>query len=277
MKLKSGCTALFLFLVMAVCMVLASAALAAEKETPQDHVCGQCHGNENFKINVYGKQVSLYVNQTRFVQSVHGSLGCVSCHPEASIVPHQQVETAPETNKCFTCHLQSKKDYLQGVHALDNGAGAQCSDCHGTHYVQPARGPKSLVNRMNIASTCSSCHQGVVAESYAESFHGKAVSLGSTKAATCVDCHGPHKILGPENPGSTVAEANVPQTCAKCHQSPQANFANGKEHFALEPVGAGAPMYFTFKFFTWLTIITITLLIIHIELELFSRLRSKRS
>lgn len=280
LKLSGVPKTVLLLTLLAVVSLIAPVALAAQENSSKDQACLQCHGNGDFKVQQDGKEISLYVDYEQFQASVHAGFGCISCHPEATNIPHQQASTKIETleeSKCFACHSEAKKDYLQGSHAFNDGAGAQCTDCHGEHNVQRVEDAASPVNRMNIAETCTSCHQGVVKESYAESFHGKAVSLGSLEAASCVDCHGSHAILGPDNPLSPVAKANIPQTCAKCHNSPQANFADGKEHYALEPTGEGAPMYFTLKFFTWLTIITITLLIIHIELELFRKLRSLSS
>ena len=72
-----------------------------------------------------------------------------------------------------------------------------------------------------------------------------------------------------------VAESKIPSTCAQCHLYPRENFAKGKEHAVLAPRGPGAPMYWTLKFFTWLTILTMIALILHIEVELFGKLRRK--
>lgn len=127
--------------------------------------------------------------------------------------------------------------------------------------------------RNNIVDTCSKCHDHKILESYQESFHGKAVALGSKKAANCVDCHGSHEILGPKEPFSKVAKANVPKTCAKCHYKAEPNFANGIEHWTFERGGPGEPMYWTLKFLVWLTIGTIAVFFVHLELDLYRRLR----
>ncbi|MCO5387667.1 cytochrome c3 family protein [Desulfosporosinus sp.] len=96
-------------------------------------------------------------------------------------------------------------------------------------------------------ATCTSCHKGLVTDSYARSFHGKAVHLGSQKSASCADCHGAHDILGQDNPHSKVAKENIPETCASCHGEASSGFSEGEEHFELTPAGAGAPMQASFS------------------------------
>ncbi|MHB1126667.1 MAG: cytochrome c3 family protein, partial [Bacillota bacterium] len=169
---------------------------------------------------------------------------------------------------CLACHTNiDAQKYEQSAH------GAQsCVNCHLGRDTIPHQAEK-LSRAESQVNTCLNCHQGEVSESYRESFHGRATFMGSTRAATCVSCHTNHYITGPDNPASTVSKENTPQTCSKCHEQSPANMAEGKEHFVLAAQGPGAPMYYTYKFFTWLTIITVTLLIIHIELELYRRLR----
>jgi len=48
------------------------------------------------------------------------------------------------------------------------------------------------------------------------------VAAGVLDAATCIDCHGEHRILAPGNPQSPVYLANVSQdTCSRCHGDTQ--------------------------------------------------------
>jgi len=269
---------------MLLCLIFVMAgttvAFAAENTGNfTNETCLQCHGAKNFSVEREGKTKSLYIAGKEFEQSIHGTNACTTCHASITSIPHKNVVYGQElafqvAEQCEACHADINVDYRASVHGQLKAKGEQtalCADCHGSHDVRKKEDPKSLVHRNNITRTCTKCHDGEVAESYAESFHGKAVYLGSTGAATCADCHTGHRILGPEDPKSTVSKANLPETCAKCHFKAQSNFAKGKEHWTFEPSGPGAPMYWTLKFFTWLTIITITLLIIHIELELLRK------
>lgn len=210
--------------------------------------------------------------------SVHGKNTCTTCHAQQTKVPHDV--SAAGTNKtsqlnenCAACHAEVAGKWRQSVHAEKGTAG--CTSCHRVHSSKEEQFPRLLTGKTTEA-VCTSCHAGEVMASYKESFHGKATSLGSTKAPTCASCHGEHNILGPGDPNSPVASVNIPTTCAKCHQGATENLAVGREHFSIQPTGPGAPMYFTYKFFTWLTIATITLLIIHIELELYRKYMTSR-
>lgn len=245
-------------------------AFAASSTNEQ---CLQCHGDPNLSIKKDGIIKSLYVDGEAFQNSAHGFGKCISCHPGTDSFPHEKSADPQRVvqDACSTCHPNEVKEYNKSSHAT---GAATCADCHDTHYSQKLKDLPVGQQLQKHVETCGQCHQGRVWESYQESFHGKAVSLGGTKVPSCVSCHGAHAIVGPDDPTSPVAKANVPNTCATCHKEPQANMAAGAEHFLLEKEGPGKPMFYTFKFFTWLTIITITLLIIHIELELFRRLKN---
>jgi len=265
---------LFLLSVLAV-MVLclgwgtsdAAAAPAANEQ------CLQCHGNPDFKIEKDGITKSLYVNIETFQNSVHGFATCNSCHPGTETFPHDKTAAAMP-DSCSTCHPNEVAEYQKSSHAQ---GFASCVDCHGDMHSGQKQKDLPVAQKLQMhVETCGRCHEGRVLESYLESFHGKAVTLGGTNVPSCVTCHGAHAVTGPDVPASPVAVANIPNTCASCHPEPQANMAAGTEHFVLAPEGPGKPMYYTFKFLTWLTIITITLLIIHIELELFRRLRNAK-
>lgn len=169
---------------------------------------------------------------------------------------------------CRLCHGDKGLHIDSSVHRV-----LSCTSCHTDIKSFPHPEGASLDKKESVAS-CTSCHKGQITESYAESFHGKAVHLGSLKAAACVDCHGTHDILGKDNPDSKVAKENIPETCGSCHGQVSPGFAEGKEHYQLASFGAGAPMYYTAKFFVWLTMIVITALVIHIELQLFQNLRT---
>lgn len=265
-------------IVMAIFLALVPAVAFAEEGSQGQKTaqCLQCHGQPQLSAEVDGKKVSLYVDQKQLQATAHAGLDCTSCHQGKDKLPHEGVKYGLALSRevqaaCQTCHTGVARDYQKSIHAQTGVA--TCSSCHGSHDILKVGDPASKAHVKNLPKTCGTCHEGRVIESYEESFHGKAVSLGSTRAASCVSCHGSHDILPQDDPASRVAKANIPQTCAQCHSQAQANFAAGMEHFELAPAGPGMPMYYTFKFFTWLTIVTVTLLIIHMELELYRRLK----
>lgn len=266
-RVRAGYRLLWLSFAALVILIVLSPVAFGQESSGQVDQCLTCH-----TYSTEGKQSAADAAKA-FAQSAHGQLACQACHEGQKAVPHPPGQAATE-QVCEGCHQTQSNEYRQSVHGQ---RGIGCQSCHGNIHTFPVSATgNSPVARRQVATTCGRCHEGRVTESYRESFHGKAVALGSSQAATCVSCHGSHNILGPADPRSAVAKANVPQTCAKCHREANANFAAGQEHFELAPEGSGLPMYYTFKFFTWLTILTITLLIIHMELELWRRLRDLR-
>lgn len=239
--------------------------------------CLRCHGASGLKTKMDGKIVSLYVNEGEYLVSQHGTNRCTSCHRDITDYPHvgaltgEKMRTAIDNN-CRDCHRDVNAVCSNSVH----GNKVRCSACHGVHNIRKKEDAQALIAKQQLPHTCtaSGCHNGRIKESYEESFHGKAVLLGSQKAASCVDCHGAHDINGPALAASPVNKVNTPKTCAKCHFRAEPNFASGKEHFLLEKEGDGAPMYYTLKFFVWLTIIVVTLLIIHMQLELYRKYKN---
>jgi len=280
MKLKTSVFLLAVLLATAGFAFMAADPAAAAGTA--DEQCLKCHANPNLNPVASENHRSLQVDPGVLEDSVHGFADCTSCHSEGvDVYPHEKVVYGHELeqqvmeNACGQCHTQVMEEYLQGPHG--QFGTPNCLDCHGSgHQIQPVTSELSPLEGKAGVETCSSCHKGTVLESYAESFHGKAVNLGSTKAATCADCHGGHAVFGPDNPASPVAAQNVAQTCASCHGNAAQGFAQGVEHFELKPEGNGLPMYYTLKFFTWLTIVVMVLLILHIILELFHRLKSSR-
>ena len=128
----------------------------------------------------------------------------------------------PTVDDCLTCHsdatlsheVNGKKVSLhvdpQAFKDSIHGSMFTCVDCH-TDVKSPAHEttPKRI--------TCATCHADEQA-AYDRSFHGEAVQIGNTGAATCVDCHGsPHELLPAGDPKSRVYHANIPATCGACH------------------------------------------------------------
>ncbi|NLC76447.1 MAG: hypothetical protein GX750_02370 [Clostridia bacterium] len=265
---------LFLVAVLVFCFAPLAYASSGSQSNEQ---CMMCHGNPEFSIEQDGKTKSLYVDQDALANSVHGFSACTSCHPGSDALPHPETVKMDRTkiaDSCSTCHAGVVEEYKLSLHSKGI---ATCTDCHGGgHAIQKESQLPISQQLQNHVETCGKCHQGRVLQSYQDSFHGIGVYLGGTNVPSCVTCHGAHAALGSDDPASPVATANVPQTCSTCHEGSPANMAAGTEHFLLEKEGPGKPMFYTFKFFTWLTIITITLLIIHIELELFRRFRDSK-
>lgn len=194
--------------------------------------CAECHADEvkEFAASIHGQAAA---------KGDHDAPKCVSCHGsihevKASSEPDSTIARKNLADTCAKCHSDPAflsrhmiplahpvESYKQSVHGRAVAAGhekaADCSDCHGSHDIYPARDARSRVNHWKVADTCAQCHREIGRE-YKESVHGVAVKAGVGDAPVCVDCHGEHLIVEPGNPSSPVNAANVSsQTCGRCH------------------------------------------------------------
>jgi cytochrome b subunit of formate dehydrogenase len=217
----------------ALFLLFALTHAARAEQKPKDADCLACHSDSTLTMEANGKQVSLYVDESKLKHSIHGDLfACVDCHTDVKGLIHA---SAPKKITCAQCHADAQESYSHGLHSKAVQAGqtaaANCQDCHGgAHEILGADDPKSPVNHSNIPVTCGRCHgqkflvasNGESAQSfvsYQESVHGLAVEKGSKKAAVCTDCHGAHEILPANDQKSPIYKFNVPATCGKCHSA----------------------------------------------------------
>lgn len=144
----------------------------------------------------------------------------------------QQLAAVQDTSYgCLRCHADKRRSFMQGVHSERD---IQCHNCHGGDPRAVDTGPAHRGSRFDpasktdIARLCSSCHSdpdqmrqyGLPAGEMAEfrtSRHGQVLFQGNADAPTCTDCHDAHTILRATDARSTIHPANIPATCAKCH------------------------------------------------------------
>jgi len=225
-------------------------------EPQASSTCAACHGTHDVvKPAVRGTELCAACHATevkQYAASIHGraharkngdAATCLSCHGATHEVlaasdPYSRVSKANLPDTCGHCHsnpaLAEKylfavarpvEAYRQSVHgrAIQQGnlRAAACNDCHGVHDILPSSDPRSRIWKQKVAATCGACHAAIY-EVYRDSIHGQAVAAGVFDAATCIDCHGEHRILAPGNPESPVYLANVSQaTCSRCHADTQ--------------------------------------------------------
>ncbi len=144
-------------------------------------------------------------------------------------------------SSCITCHRELTPDLVAGfsddVHADKQ---ISCDGCHGGNpllqdekAMSPEEGFIGVPKRpADVGPFCARCHSkpeymngfvpGISTDQlsqYALSGHGQALSRNpfDKNVATCVSCHGVHKIRAAKDPLSPVYAVNVPETCNKCH------------------------------------------------------------
>jgi cytochrome b subunit of formate dehydrogenase len=205
--------------------------------------CLDCHGDPDLAASdSTGKEVSLYVDSTVFVGSIHGFLECSDCHTAATVLPHPQRMPLVD---CGACHDDIAAVYQYHGFKMEKPGELypDCHDCHGTHSILPPTDPNSTVNPDNLHSTCGRCHENksivgpyhipmiMPVEIYETSVHSRPRNEGSGPVATCIDCHSSegtaHHILAPIYPNSTIYHFNISGTCGQCHQQVRDEYERG--------------------------------------------------
>lgn len=127
-----------------------------------------------------------------------------------------------EDADCLLCHGEATEWNLEDpqsarlfVHSASfEGSihdGMACVDCHEGIAELPHAEKMPKVN-------CGSCHEDSI-EAYQHSVHGKPLGAsGEGETASCVSCHGSHRILPASDPASPVHHANLAKTCIQCHE-----------------------------------------------------------
>ncbi|MEJ2697048.1 MAG: cytochrome c3 family protein [Candidatus Sulfobium sp.] len=252
-----------------------------------------------------GPLVDLNVNPDKFKSSVHGSLSCTTCHMKFTDNPHvspggpvpgdvQKIASEISAKypvdpvaaaACSQCHPEVYQKVLSSIHGQNivvkhKTDGALCLDCHGSpHYIVPVKDPASPVSRRNMIETCGNCHgnetmmekYGIdedVMGSFEESFHGRKLALGDTRAPVCSSCHGAHDIESVSNPSSPVFGKNKLKTCGRCHKGANEKFIPAFTHKLPGPIP-----HYAEKALIVLLLSVFTFIVAHVLLEAFSDIR----
>ena len=143
---------------------------------------------------------------------------CGKCHSKIEFMRIYQPRIPTDQEDQYHTSLHGKK-----LLAGDQGV-AQCSSCHTSHGILPAKDTRSSVHPYNIPATCDRCHGDPELmnprgrktnqfSDYAKSVHGMALlEKGDSGAPACNDCHGNH---GAAPPGAE----SVSHICGSCHMN----------------------------------------------------------
>jgi cytochrome b subunit of formate dehydrogenase len=217
--------------------------LQTQRAEIKNSVCMECHSDKTlYKTNATGKAVSLLVEESRFLSSVHKTNSCTSCHSDLTL-KHPDDNIPAKAVSCSGCHESQVREYSTSIHGVSHQMGASgaasCIDCHGldhtnapvdAHYIFSAKNTDSPVFKLNLPGTCAHCHsnKGLTTEyqmknpeaasEYMDSIHGRALlKMGLIVAPSCNDCHGVHGIKRSVDRDSPINPANIIKTCGKCH------------------------------------------------------------
>jgi cytochrome b subunit of formate dehydrogenase len=188
-------------------------------------------------------------------ESVHSDEDCDSCHADISLEDLDLEAENPHPDEaepvaCGDCHDEEAEKYRKHGR-LEIGVDPDlpsCWDCHGSHEILPSSDRHARTHPVNLPNTCRACHANVdlvekhetlreqQVELYQSSVHSQHTEKGVRNAATCYDCHGAvdedgekdsHRILGPNDPESSINHFNIPKTCAQCHEAAAVDYSEG--------------------------------------------------
>jgi len=228
-------------------------------------LCGDCHGrlaSPDSLETAYGNALVDYSS------SVHGqglikkgllpSAVCTDCHSTHYILNHDAEESSTNHKNlpatCATCHQGIYKAFENSIHSptvsKTNEKLPNCEDCHSAHQIRQIEQDQFMTE---VTHQCGSCHADL-SETYTETIHGKAYTLGYLKAAKCSDCHGSHDILKVDDPDSHTGFRRVVTTCQKCHPDANRRFTGYLTHATHHDKQKYPILYFTFWTMTFLLI-----------------------
>ena len=253
-------------------------------------LCGGCHGRIDSPAMLKTSQGNVLVD---YSSSVHGqgllkkgllpSAICTDCHSAHFILDHEDKRSSiyykniPAT--CATCHQGIYKEFTQSIHSPSVSKTKEklpnCEDCHSAHTITEIQQDQFMTE---VTSQCGSCHQDL-SETYTETIHGKAYTLGYLRAAKCSDCHGAHSISKVDDPDSHVGFNRVVETCQTCHPDANRRFTGYLTHATHHDKAKYPFLHFTFWAMTTLLIVVFSFFGLHTLLWIprsFKHMKEKR-
>jgi hypothetical protein len=183
--------ALAAFLALFPAKFLAADAAPTDRLSDGDKTCLGCHGSDGLKKDLGGgKLLSLHIPGDGFAKSVHGVIGCASCHADIDLKSHPQKPKTIASSReysiamakiCGGCHADALKQSETSVHEMLLAGGNQsapvCTDCHGSHEVSPK----------TAYDTCVGCHSAAM-EGHQKWLPNAGLHL---EVVSCAACHAP--------------------------------------------------------------------------------------
>ena len=231
--------------------------------------CASCHDNPGLTEEY---RMRMPDAGSHFAESIHGRAlmqyglivapSCNDCHgvhnilrsvDRNSMVHHTNIDQT-----CGACHVGIAEEYAKSVHGqhLDDEGKmvAVCNDCHTAHDIEM---PSSAHFKATSDEKCGSCHADMM-EKYHETYHGKAMKLGKAndapEVAACYDCHGYHTVQSLDHPDCSLAPDHIVETCAKCHEGANPNFAAYRAHADHNDPENYPTLHYAFVFMTTLLV-----------------------
>ena len=221
-------------------------------------LCGECHKEDGKALaGTDLKERDAYFD---YSTSVHGksleekgllsAAICTDCHTTHFMLKESDVRSSVHPSNlagtCGKCHKGIYDEYMESEHGHKDNTNElkfpTCETCHSAHNISEVHEDKFM---SEITGQCGQCHTEL-AETYLETYHGKAHLLGYLEAARCSDCHGAHNIYRMDNPKSTISPRNIVGTCQKCHTDANMKFTGYLTHATHYDKSNFPWLYYTF-------------------------------
>lgn len=192
--------------------------------------CNMCH-DEAYEMlskeDVHGKAYLDGVKEAPF---------CADCHGSHKIFPLTEPESVMskknQPDNCGKCHglakINTRKDivkrdlidrYKTSVHwdaILKGDDAASCTDCHSHHSIKSSSKAYSPVSRVEVAKTCSKCHENE-SKAFWAGAHGSTLNYGNIDVPNCITCHGDHDMASLRDRTGEPKQWASTQVCIWCH------------------------------------------------------------
>ncbi len=253
-----------------------------------------------------------FIEERRYSESVHGKLECTACHAvrfikmthiaSEDIISDEVKEASKYLNgkgkdtitvaSCVGCHERENSVFRKSIHSkaiFESGIpnAAFCTDCHSPpHYIKKSSDPLSSSSRQRVVETCARCHSDrtiasryglniYVVESYRAHFHGKRYALGSSETPNCAICHGSHDIKSHNDTESPVFGTNKVKLCSRCHEGATEEFARAFTHRPID-ARSNPTAFYVRAFMVFMILSVVSLLFIHLVLDIYSEITKRR-
>jgi hypothetical protein len=223
--------------------------------------CGGCHGDADL-IRREGIEAGNVA--AAFQDSIHGRAlsrsglnvapNCGDCHGSHDIrratVAESRVHRLNVPATCGGCHEGIERQYRAGIHgerlAAGDAGAPTCADCHSAHSITRI---DAAGFQLDVVRECGTCHRDQI-QTYRDTFHGQVTALGFERIAKCADCHAAHEVLPKSHPASMVSDANLVNTCSRCHQTVNASFVRYDPHPDPDDYDRNPVLWWVNRFYT---------------------------
>lgn len=192
---------------------------------PEWHGCEACHGPGKEHVDNGGDKTKIFTfkdvsakdisarclgchqygeEHSNFARSVHlqNNVGCTDCHDPHATKETQFLMREKQPLLCYSCHLETKQQFVRPYHHRVNEGLIRCSDCHNPHGGFIARQLRATASQDAV---CFKCHS--------EKAGPFVYEHPPVKTEGCVFCHTPH---GSSNP-RLLKRSQINLLCLECH------------------------------------------------------------